>query len=340
MPSCLLRLLTAACAALVAACAALVAIFMACVGPAHAQTPPQRDVTVALTFFASAEHGGYYAALAEGIYEKAGLNVKITQVGPQANNMQLVVADRADFGNGWTMRTLNAAVENIPLVSVAAIFQRDPQCLVMHAGAYRSPADMKGALLRISMAARGSFWPWLKAKYGLDDAQLRPFDVGYAPLLQNPKMLQQGYITNEEFHFRREKLDLGCMLLADFGWNSYQYSIDTSQRMVREHPKVVADFVRATIEGWHAFLRNPEPASRLIKANNPQMTDAQIAFSIGQLRKYGLLDTGDAAGGRIGIMTQQRIDDFYLAMVNANALPAGLDTRRVFDLRFIRQIYP
>lgn len=325
---------------LMATCAILLGTLPAALQAQTAPTPARRDVTVALSFFASAEHGGYYAAVAEGIYEKAGLNVKLTQVGPQTNNMQLVVSDRADFGNGWTMRTLNAARENIPLVSVAAIFQRDPQCLVMHTGAYRSPAELKGAPLRISQAARGSFWPWLKAKYGLDDSQLRPFDVGYGPLLQNPKMVQQGYISTDEFHFRREKFDLSCMLLADFDWSSYQYSIDTSQRMVRDHPNVVTDFVRATIDGWHAFMRNPEPAARLIKANNPQMTDEQIAFSIAQIRKYGLLDAGDATGGRIGIMTEQRIDNFYRSMVAAKALPPGLDTRRAFDLSFIQQIYP
>lgn len=307
---------------------------------ASAQTPQKRDVNVALSFYASAEHGGYYAALAEGIYEKAGLNVKITQVGPQGNNMQLVVSDRADFANGWTMRTLNAAREGIPLVTVAAIFQRDPQCLVMHAGAYRKPEDLKGAPMRIAQSARGSFWPWLKARYGLDDSQLRPYDLGYGPLLLNPKMVQQGYITNEEFHFRREKLDLSCMLLSDFGWNSYQYTIDTSQRLVQQNPKLVADFVRATFDGWRAFMRDPAPAARLIKANNPQMSDEQIAFSIGQMRKYGLLESGDAAGGRIGMMTQQRLDGFYRDMVAAGALPPSMDTSRVFDLSFVKAIYP
>lgn len=309
--------------------------------PSFAQnSAPKRDVQVALSFFAAAEHGGYYAALAEGIYEKAGLNVKITQVGPQGNNMQMVVSDRADFANGWTMRTFNAARENIPLVTVAAIFQRDPQCLVMHTGAYRKPEELKDAPMRIAQLARGSFWPWMKAKYGLDDSQLRPFDLGYGPLLQNPKMVQQGFITNDEFHFKREKLDLSCMLLADFGWSSYQYTIDTSQRLVRENPRLVADFVRATIDGWHAFLRDPAPAAKLIKANNPQMSDEQIAFAIAQMRKYGLLESGDAAGGRIGMMTTQRLDSFHREMVDAKALPSDLDARRAFDLSFLKAIYP
>lgn len=306
---------------------------------AQAQATSPREVKVALSFFASAEHGGYYAALAEGIYEKHGLNVKVTQVGPQGNNMQLMVSGKVDFVNGWSMRALNAVREDIPLVTVAAIFQRDPQCLVQHRGAYARLENMKGAPIRVAQLARGSFWPWLRSRYGFDDSQLRPFDIGYAPLLQDPKMAQQGFITNDGFQFARQNLKMDCMLLADYGWSSYNYTIDTTQRTVQENPKLVADFVRATIEGWQAFLRNPEPASRLIKANNPQMSDEQISYAIGQMKQYGLVESGDAAGGRLGNMSDARWATFYQDMVAANAVPAGLDLRKAYDMRFVRQLY-
>jgi NitT/TauT family transport system substrate-binding protein len=305
---------------------------------AQAQAP--RDVHVALSFFASAEHGGYYAAQAEGIYAKHGLNVKITQVGPQGNNMQLMVSGKADFVNGWSMRALNAVRENIPLVSVAALFQRDPQCLVHHRGAYASLEQLKGQPIRVAQLARGSWWPWLKARYGFDDSQLRPFDIGYAALLQDPKMAQQGFITSDGFQFQRQNLAMDCMLLANYGWSTYNYTIDTTQQTIKNNPKLVADFLRATVEGWRAFLKNPEPASRLIKANNPQMSDEQIAYAIERMKSFGLLESGDAANGRIGNMTEARWKTFYQEMVAAGAVPAGLDVGKAFDLQFIRQIHP
>lgn len=306
--------------------------------PAQAQAP--REVNVALSFYASAEHGGYYAALAEGIYEKHGLNVKVTQVGPQGNNMQLMVSGRMDFVNGWSMRAFNAVREDIPLVSVAAVFQRDPQCLVHHQGAYAKLENMKGAPIRVAQLARGSFWPWLKARHGFDDSQLRPFDTSYAALLQDPKMVQQGFITNDGFQFKRQNLAMDCLLLADYGWSSYSYTIDTTQRLIKENPRLVADFVKATMEGWRAFLKDPAPASRLIKANNPQMSDEQIAYAIAQMKQYGLVESGDAAGGRIGHMSDARWMAFYQEMVAAKALPPGLDPRKAYDLQFIKQLYP
>lgn len=308
--------------------------------PANAQTTALKDVHVALSFYASAEHGGYYAALAEKIYEKHGLRVKVTQVGPQGNNMQLMVSGKADFANGWSMRVLNAVREDIPLVSVAAIFQRDPQCLVQHKGAYGKLEDMKTAPVRVSQLARGSFWPWLKARYGFDDAQLRPFDASYAALLQDKKMVQQGFVTNDGFQFARQKLELDCTLLADSGWSSYNYTIDTTRQTLQRDPSMVAAFVKATAEGWQAFLRNPAPGVALIKANNPQMTDEQVAYCIEQMRRHGLLESGDAANGRIGNMSNERWSAFYREMVEAKALPAGLDYRKGYDLSVVRQIYP
>lgn len=316
----------------------LVTLVGFCALGVHAQ--PLRDVHVALSFYASADHGGYYAALAEGIYEKHGLQVRITQVGPQGNNMQQVVSGKADFANGWSMRSLNAVKENIPLVSVAALFQRDPQCLVHHKGAYNSLEQMKGQPVRVSQLARGSWWPWLKAKYGFDDSQLRPFDLGYAALLQDRRMVQQGFVTNEGFQFSRQNLQMDCLLLANSGWSSYNYTIDTAEQTIKSNPKLVADFVQATLEGWKAFLSSPAPATKLIRANNPQMSEEQIAFAVDQTRQQRLLDSPDTTGGRIGNMSDARWQGFYQEMVTVGALPAGLDVRKAYDMRFIRQIYP
>lgn len=318
---------------------AVVFLTVACTaGAVHAQA--LRDVNVALSFYASAEHGGYYAAMAEGIYEKHGLNVKVTQVGPQGNNMQQMVSGKVDFVNGWSMRALNAVREDIPLVSVATIFQRDPQCLVHHQGAYPKLENMKGAPMRVAQLARGSWWPWLKARHGFDDGQLRPFDASYAALLQDPKMVQQGFITNDGFQFKRQNLAMECLLLADYGWSSYNYTIDTTQKLIKENPKLVADFIKATVEGWRAFLRDPAPASRLIKANNPTMADEQIAYAMAQMKQHGLLESGDAANGRIGNMSDARWTAFYQEMVAAKALPPGMDVRKAYDMQFVKQLYP
>ncbi len=83
-------------------------------------------------------------------------------------------------------------------------------------------------------------------------------------------------------------------------------------------------FVNGTIEGWYSYLYgDPGPANALIKKDNPEMTDDQIAYSRATMKKYGLVDSGDAETLGIGAMADARWKDFHSVMVEA-----GLYTRR------------
>src|SRR6185436_15095595 len=84
-------------------------------------------ITLGTDWRAEPEHGGYYQALATGLYAKAGLEVTIRQGGPQVNHNQLLAAGRIDFAvapNSFI--PLNYVAGNIPMVAVAAMFQKDP----------------------------------------------------------------------------------------------------------------------------------------------------------------------------------------------------------------------
>src|SRR5215207_613992 len=60
--------------------------------PAHAQ----EAFTYMTNWYAQAEHGGFYQAVAEGIYKKYGLDVTIKMGGPQVNIMQMLGAGQTD----------------------------------------------------------------------------------------------------------------------------------------------------------------------------------------------------------------------------------------------------
>src|SRR5215467_8156519 len=121
------------------------------------------DKVVFMTnWYAEAEHGGFYQALAEGIYTKHGLDVTIKMGGPQVNVYQLVLAGQADFAMGYDIATLNAVEQKLPLVTVAATFQADPAVLIAHPDV-RDLADLKTRTLLIGQASETTFWPWLKA---------------------------------------------------------------------------------------------------------------------------------------------------------------------------------
>src|ERR1700687_5530211 len=86
-------------------------------------------------WLAEAEHGGYYQAVADGTYAKYGLDVTIVQGGPQGNNELLLAAGRLDFYMGGNLLLAFDAVDrNVPIVVVAADFQKDPQIMMSHPG--------------------------------------------------------------------------------------------------------------------------------------------------------------------------------------------------------------
>src|SRR5437868_9058498 len=124
--------------------------------PRPARTLGLEKLTFGTNWRAQAEHGGYYQAVANGIYKKAGLDVTIRMGGPQINHPQLLASGVIDFNMGSNcFNALNYVKNNIPMTCVGAIFQKDPQVLVSHAGVGNdSLAAIKGKPIMISPVAR------------------------------------------------------------------------------------------------------------------------------------------------------------------------------------------
>src|SRR5207302_6721964 len=258
---------------------------------------------------AEAEHGGFYQALATGIYQKHGLDVKLRPGGPQVNHAQLLAAGVLDFNIASnSLVPLNFVQENIPMVAVAAIFQKDPSVLIAHPGQGEDNlAALKGKPIMIGSDTRVTSWLFLKEKFGYTDDQIRPYSFSVAPFLADPKAIQQGYLTSEPFIIEKEGVHPVVLLLADAGYGSYGALIETSEKLVREKPDLVQRFVDASIEGWDSYLHgDPAPGNALIKRDNPEMTDALLAYGRDKMKEYGIVDSGDTKQNGVGGMSEAR----------------------------------
>jgi NitT/TauT family transport system substrate-binding protein len=302
------------------------------------RTAAAQTVTFGTDWRAEAEHGGYYQALATGIYKKYGLDVKLEQGGPQVNHSELLAAGRLDFDiapNSFI--PLNFVQQDIPMVAVAALFQKDPSVLIAHRGqGDDSLAALKGKPIMIGADTRVTSWQFLKKKFGYSDDQIRPYDFSVAPFLADPKAIQQGYLTSEPFLIESHGVKPVVLLLADAGYDSYGSLIETSWKLVREHPGLVQRFVNASIEGWYSYLYgDPTPANTLIKRDNPEMTDALLAYGRDKIKEYGIVDSGDAKRLGIGAMTAARWRHFFTTMAAAGVYPRTLDYAKAFTLAFV-----
>jgi NitT/TauT family transport system substrate-binding protein len=315
---------------------ALLALALVAVTPVHAQD----KITFGTDWKAQAEHGGFYQALATGLYEARGLDVTIRQGGPQVNHAQLLAAGRLDFNMASTsFIPLNFVREKIPGVAVAALYQKDPQVLIAHAEAgYKSLADMKGKPIMIGSDTRVGSWLFLKARFGFTDDQIRPYTFNVAPFLANKQAVQQGYVTSEPYTIEKAGAKPAVFLLADSGYAGYAAMIQTSTKLVETNPGLVQRFVDASIEGWYSYLYgDPSPANALIKKDNAEMTDDLIRYGIAKLKEYGIVDSGDALRNGIGAMNERRWQEFFAMMSKAGLYPADMDWRKAFTLSFVNK---
>jgi len=290
-------------------------------------------------WLAEAEHGGYYQAVADGTYAKYGLDVEIVQGGPQAANTILLAAGKLDFYMGSSLiETFDALKQNVPFVAVAAHFQKDPQIVMSHPGVGLDKfTDLVNSPAYIGKGA--PFFEWMISAYGFKEENVKPYTFNPQPFIADKHAIQQGYVTSEPYavekmgHFKPN-----IFLFADYGFSSYATIVETRPEVAASKPDLVQRFVDASTIGWYHYLYGDnKAANELIKKDNPEMTDDQIAFSIGKIKEYGLIDSGDTLKLGIGAMTDARIKDFYDKMVKAGVEPANLDYKKSYTLQFVNK---
>ncbi len=295
-------------------------------------------ITYGTNWFAQAEHGGFYQAVATGIYKDHGLDVTIKMGGPQVNGTQLLMGGAIDFFMGYGADAIKAIQENIPKTTVAAIFQKDPQVLIAHPDVgVETLEDLKGRPILVSAASINTFWPFLKAKYGFTDDQKRPYNFNLGPFLADKNVAQQGYLSSEPYKATKQGVDPVVFLLADFGYTPYSTTIEAKKELVEQNPDLVQRFVDASIKGWYSYFEDPAPANALIKKDNPEMTDDLLANGLAKMKEYGIVLSGDAESQGIGAMTDERWQDFYNLMSQAGIFKTGLDFKQAYTLQFVNK---
>jgi NitT/TauT family transport system substrate-binding protein len=317
----------------------LMALLMA-VSSASAQTTPDK-VSFGTNWVPEAEHGGFFQAVADGTYTKYGLDVTIVPGGPNDNNRMLLIAGKLDFFMAAnTLMSFDAVANKVPVVSVAAIFQKDPQVLLSHPESKITKLEeLKPLTLFVSKEGISSYFQWLKTEYGFNEKNVRPYTFNPQPFIADPQSAMQGYVTSEPYAIEKAAhFKPGIILLADYGFNTYSTLIETRVELVDKKPDLVQRFVDASIIGWYHYLYGDNASGNaLIRKLNPEMTDELLAYSIARMKQYGIVDSGDTLRDGIGAMSDQRAASFYDKMVRAGVVRPDIDFRKAYTLRFVNK---
>ncbi|WP_299043826.1 ABC transporter substrate-binding protein [uncultured Tateyamaria sp.] len=304
--------------------------------PFAAMAQDLTPVTFGTNWLAQAEHGGFYQSVADGTYAACGLDVTIVSGGPQVNNRALLLADRIQFHMGGDMlQAFNAVAEEIPVVAVAAIFQKHPQVIVAHPDVTSWDA-LKDKTLLIGDNGYSSYYQWMIAEHGFTAEQRQPYTFNPAPFIANTDTAMQGYLSSEPYLVEKEAgFKPNVFLIADNGYSSYATTIEVMQATIDETPEQVECFVDASLTGWYNYLYGDSAAAdALILEANADMTQDKIDFAKNMMRDEGIVDSGKTLELGIGAMSDEVIGDFYQKMVDAGVIGADLDWKAAYTLDF------
>jgi NitT/TauT family transport system substrate-binding protein len=299
-------------------------------------------VKFATNWLADPEAGGFFQAVADGTYAKYGLEVTVIPGGPQTNGALMLLFGRIDFFMGGDLiGDFMSAESKLPLVAVAADFQKSPQILMSHPGVGLDKWEdlPKSNSVYLGAGSINTFCARLRLVYGFKDEAVRPYNFNSAPFIHNKTAVQQGYVTSEPYEIEKQGgFRPNIFLLSDYGYSTYSTLIETRRDLIEKKPDLVQRFVDASAIGWYDYLYGDNAkANAMIKAQNPDITDDQIAFSIGELKEHGVIDSGDTLTLGIGAMTDARWQDFFDKMVAIGMVDKHIDYKSAYTLQFVNK---
>ena len=289
-------------------------------------------ITLLADWYPQPEHGGFYTALAKGYYKEEGLDVTIQPGGPYLSTYQRVAAGAAQFGMGGSDRILESVGAGQPLVAVAATMQHDPQGIMVRKDSpVRTFSDLSGHTISVQP---GSTWfRYLVERYQLKNVREVPAIMSVANFIASPDYIQQAFATSEPFFAKQAGVEARVLLVSDAGFKPYRVMF-TTQDFLRQHPDIVAKFVRASLRGWREYLRDPAVAHAEVSKLNPALTPEWVRFSWQQLRDGHFVDGDDRTGAQIGQMNAERWATLYQQLLDLKLIEKPFDPSTAYTLQF------
>jgi NitT/TauT family transport system substrate-binding protein len=284
-------------------------------------------------WYPQAEQGGFYDALVKGYYKDEGLDVTIVPGGPYGNGLQLVAANSEQFGMGSSDNILEAVGNDEPLIAVAATMQHDPQGIMVHADSpVHTFADLEGHTVAVKP---GSTWfAYLEKRFKFQNLRTIPATFSVSNFLHDPNYIQQVFITSEPFFARKSGAQVRTLLTSDTGYDPYRVFF-TSTTFLKQHPEIVAKFVRASLRGWRDYLNDPAAANDTIARLNPAMSRDQMAYTLQALKDGKFIVGSDRAGSQLGQFDPARWQTMYRQLLDLKIIAKPFDPNIAFTREFL-----
>jgi putative hydroxymethylpyrimidine transport system substrate-binding protein len=294
-------------------------------------------VTLTLDWYPNADHAGIYAALAEGYFEDAGLEVDVQQPSDPSAVLQLVAAGQSDFGVSYENEMTNAAARDVPVDSVMAIMQEPLNSIIsLKEVGITSPEDLAGKKVGYAGQSFGSaVLDTVVREAGEDPSSVEKINVGQdlraALASERVDAIVDAYWNIEAVELAQEGFETNVIRLPEVGVPNYnELVIATSKSHADENPDFVRRFVGALVEGHRYALEHPESArDNLLAANeelDPEVAEETIGLTVPLF---------EARDGHIGYQDPEEWRAYVDWAVENGVLPGPVEVDEVMTNEFL-----
>jgi NitT/TauT family transport system substrate-binding protein len=296
--------------------------------PAAAAT----DITFQLNWTAGGANAGFAAAVAEGFYKEAGLDVKLVEGNGSGNTAQLVASNRSQLAYADAVAVSQLIAKGAPMRVLSTIYQSNPnEVSALKKSDIRSIKDLAGKKVGVpSGSSQTTMLPLFLKANGLKESDLSlinmPATAMVPALLQGQVDAILGSIDAYQIQLEAQGAELNNFRFADNGVPTVSTSIFASNAFIKDNPDVVKKFIAASLRGWSFALDNPEKAVKALKTTFPNMNEKLAAAELAAITP--LFCSGGAkfigkAEDALWVKTQELLSEVKL-------LPAGQDPKSYY----------
>jgi len=228
--------------------------------PAWAETQGLEMVNLQLRWHHQFQFAGYYAALEQGYYREAGLDVRIHAGAPGRTPVDEVLSGRAQYGEA-NSELLYQRLMGKPLVALASIFQHSPSILLARSDSgILSPQDMEGKkVMLIGDITDADFQAMFQNEgVALATLQIQPSSYNIEDLVTGKTDAFNAYLTNEPYYLQQRRVPYTIIDPRRYGVDFYSDILFTTEQELRDHPDRVQAFRKATLKGWEYAMDHPD----------------------------------------------------------------------------------
>lgn len=315
-----------------AAAAAVLAVGLSS-APASAQTP----VTFQLNWTAGGANAGFAAAVGEGYYKAAGLDVTIVQGNGSGNTAQLVASGRSQLAYADAVAVSQLIAKGAPMKIVSTIYQSNPnEVSALKKTGIKSLKDLVGKKVAVPAgSSQGPMLPLLLKANGLKETDMTLINMPVAAMV--PSLLQGqvdailGSMDAYQIQLEAQGAELDNFPFADHGVPTVATSIFASESFIKDNPEVLKKFIAASLKGWVFALDNQEKATRHVKAIFPDVNEKLAAAELAAIKP--LFCSGGAKFiGKAEDAHWTRTQDL---LAEVKLLPAGQDPKSYYTSAYL-----